>query len=352
MIFWGTFFPLISEAVTGTRRRGAALVRPLHGAARARARAAAGVGPVIAWRRATPANLWRTFRLPLGAARGDAGRPARARGRRASRRPRDVLLRRAFVLAAVGQELWVGTRARRAHDRRALPVALAAPGAPQPAALRGLRRPRRHGDPVHRGRRVVGVPGQPRPAPVARTDGRVGGYDITYVRPTTRLEGEKVSLGAVLDVRRDGKPVGTLRPTRGYYPSTDPSAGPVGRYFDGQATSEVGLRAGLRRDLWTAVEPDLQSLAAGDPAGRQALRRRRCRGSQGCPHRRGRRALPHANAAGDLPDRRLASGHVDLVGALVVIGGALIALWPAPVAARRRARAGYAARVARELGRA
>src|SRR5207253_8602573 len=30
--------------------------------------------------------------------------------------------------------------------------------------------------------------------------------------------------------------------------------------FDGQATSEVGLRAGLRRDLWTAIEPDIGPL--------------------------------------------------------------------------------------------
>jgi cytochrome c-type biogenesis protein CcmF len=40
------------------------------------------------------------------------------------------------------------------------------------------------------------------------------------------------------------------------------------------------------------------------------------------------------------------------LGGLVVIGGGLICLWPAPDLARRRARAGYAARVARDLGRA
>ena len=41
------------------------------------------------------------------------------------------------------------------------------------------------------------------------------------------------------------------------------------------------------------------------------------------------------------------------IGGLIVFAGGLIALWPAPDAARapRRA-AGYAARVARELGRA
>ena len=34
------------------------------------------------------------------------------------------------------------------------------------------------------------------------------------------------------------------------------------RYFDGEATSEVGLKAGLARDIWTAVAPDLDHAAA------------------------------------------------------------------------------------------
>jgi cytochrome c-type biogenesis protein CcmF len=40
------------------------------------------------------------------------------------------------------------------------------------------------------------------------------------------------------------------------------------------------------------------------------------------------------------------------LGGIIVFAGGLIALWPAPDAARRRATAGYAGRVARELGRA
>ncbi|MGZ5324414.1 MAG: heme lyase CcmF/NrfE family subunit, partial [Solirubrobacterales bacterium] len=66
VIFWGTFFPLISEAVTGTNASVGppwfdrytvplALVLVLL----------AGIGPVIAWRRATAANLLRTFRAPV-----------------------------------------------------------------------------------------------------------------------------------------------------------------------------------------------------------------------------------------------------------------------------------------------
>src|SRR5215213_2956372 len=64
-VFWGTFFPLISEALTGTRHAlgppwfdrytvPLALVLVLL----------TGVGPLIAWRRATPSNLRRSFLVP------------------------------------------------------------------------------------------------------------------------------------------------------------------------------------------------------------------------------------------------------------------------------------------------
>src|SRR6188472_1422549 len=71
VVFWGTFFPLISEAVTGNQASVGppwfnryitplALVLVLL----------SGIGPVIAWRRATPANLRKAFAVPGGAALG------------------------------------------------------------------------------------------------------------------------------------------------------------------------------------------------------------------------------------------------------------------------------------------
>src|SRR4051812_2835612 len=66
VVFWGTFFPLISEALTGDKQSlgppwynrytvPLALVLVLL----------SGIGPVIAWRRATPANARRNFKWPL-----------------------------------------------------------------------------------------------------------------------------------------------------------------------------------------------------------------------------------------------------------------------------------------------
>src|SRR3954447_19679431 len=65
VVFWGTFFPLISEAVTGDKASVGppwfdrytvplALLLVLL----------SGIGPVIAWRRATPSNLRRNFVAP------------------------------------------------------------------------------------------------------------------------------------------------------------------------------------------------------------------------------------------------------------------------------------------------
>ena len=65
VIFWGTFFPLIAEAATGRQRNIGppvyeAFVVPLA----LLLVLAAGVGPLIAWRRATAANLRRNLARP------------------------------------------------------------------------------------------------------------------------------------------------------------------------------------------------------------------------------------------------------------------------------------------------
>ena len=94
----------------------------------------------------------------------------------------------------------------------------------------------------------------------------VGEYTVKYETPTGRLvvadngHLERIELGARLGIFKDGKRERTLNTVRAYFPSEDPSLGPVGRYFEGEPTTEVGLHAGLTRDLWTAVTPDVASL--------------------------------------------------------------------------------------------
>jgi cytochrome c-type biogenesis protein CcmF len=193
----------------------------------------------------------------------------------------------------------------------------------------------------------------------------VGGYDIRYVKATSRISQragslEKISFGAVLDVRKDGRHLVTLRPEKGYYPSQDAGGlGAVGRFFEGESTSEVGMKAGLGRDLWTAMSPDIGKLrpiidqgdkafAAAEgkipPAMESALLGRAIRGLVD----RYQSRPPPATF------RVISSPLVAWIwaGGLIVFAGGLIAMWPAGDAAGRRVRAGYAARVARELGRA
>lgn len=93
----------------------------------------------------------------------------------------------------------------------------------------------------------------------------MGPYTVTYREPTAEIlsdragTGAPITLGAVLDVEGSGERF-VLRPSRNYYPSQDASLGAIGRFFEGEATSEVALDSNLGRDVWTAVQPDLNAL--------------------------------------------------------------------------------------------
>ncbi|MEY2517645.1 MAG: cytochrome c-type biosis protein CcmF, partial [bacterium] len=366
VVFWGTFWPLIAEALTGTRRAlgppwfdqytvPLALVLVLL----------SGIGPVIAWRKATAANARRNFLVPgavalaLGvvlAALGAASRPAALA----------MFVCGAFVVASVGQEFWRGVGVRRAMTGERPLGAL--------VSLVARNRRRYGGYLVHVGMAVlfIGVAASTafnhvRDVPMrAGQSTRVGGYVFKYVKPTSRISStkagnlEKISFGAVVEARRDGKLVATLRPERSYFESRDTSLGPVGRFFEGEATSEVGLAAGLRRDLWTAMTPD-----------KEALRPQIEQGDKVFSAITGK--LPPKVEGGLLAEalRGLANRYVSnppvatfriiisplvtwiWLGAIIVFLGGLIAMWPGERdALRRRAQARYAARVAQDLGRA
>jgi cytochrome c-type biogenesis protein CcmF len=193
---------------------------------------------------------------------------------------------------------------------------------------------------------------------------KLGGYEVTYLKPTGKLVAanngrlERIDLGAVMRVKRDGDAAGTLQTNRSFFPSADPSLGPVSRFFEGEATSEVGLRAGLQRDVWSAIAPNVRDLrkqvAEGDRVFNDA---------KGLPPEQREVALAEAltgltrsYAANPPPAtfRLIVSPLVSWIwiGALIVFAGGLIALWPPLRRAPRPVAARYAARVARELGRA
>jgi cytochrome c-type biogenesis protein CcmF len=163
----------------------------------------------------------------------------------------------------------------------------------------------------------------------------VGGYRLHYARATSALTDEKITLGAVLDVSKDGRHVATLIPSRGYYPSLDAASfGRIGRFFNGESTSELGLRAGLARDIWTAAQPDLSAV---EPVIEDADRR-----------------FPDADAqlegfvVSTVVRRWMQTAPVEFrlivsplvawiwIGGVIVVGGTMVALWPAPRRARRR----------------
>ncbi len=357
VIFWGTFFPLISEAVTGTKASVGppwfdrlttplALVLVLL----------TGIGPVLAWRRVTWRSLRRVLVVPL-AVTGLTLLTLLAVTSAAESVPSLLMFCFvAFVLTVVGQEFWRGARARRTMTGERLPRAL--------LRLAGRNRRRYGGYLVHAGIAVLFCGVAASSAFIDQRDVRlspgesfsIDGYDVTYRKPTARLGGDgggtgaPISLGAVLDVRK-GDERFTLHPSRNFYSSADPSLGSISRFFEGEATSEVDLRWGLKSDFWLAVRPDLSTLTKplreadrkfGDSAGDvQAL-------VIAALAERYRRDPPPAAF------RAIVSPLVAWIwigGGLAVLG-ALVAVWPAPEARLRRVRSLYSAKLGRELSRA
>ena len=358
VIFWGTYFPLISEALTGQESSVGppwfdrytvplALVLVLL----------SGIGPVIAWRKATFANARRNFLIPCAVAlltaivlvsAGVAHKPLATA----------MFCCAAFVFGSIGQEFFRGVRARRAMAGEAVPVAF--------TGLVRRNRRRYGGYIVHLGIAVlfIGVAASSsfqHASELGLSPGqstRVGAYTVRYVRPTATITpkydaahtGSTLSLGALVDVSKGGHHIATLNPSEGYYASQEASQGTVGSLIGGQPVSHVSMNAGVTRDVWSAIEPDIEAPALQRivKAGNSTLSPEEAVVAIGYLAREYLKHPPQAQF------HFIVSPLVMWIwiGGLIVFGGGLIAIWPAPSTVRRRVAARARARGRGALARA
>jgi cytochrome c-type biogenesis protein CcmF len=349
VIFWGTFFPLVSEFFTGERHSLAApwfdrYVTPLGVALVL----FTGIGPLLAWGRLSSSSA-RTLLLWPGLAAA-ATAIVLLVASDAGGHPWALFLFAfaAFSLVALGGEFRRAGVARRRLTGEPFPRALA----------RALARNRRRygGYIVHTGIALLLIGIAASSSFQTNRDVRlavgesaeVGDYTLTYERLTADPKNERISFAARLDVTRDGKSFATLNPARNYYPTEDPSAGPIGRYFMGESTSEIGIEPGAGGDLWTAFQPDLAVLNPDIIRGNREL-------AGIPPEGQGLAILALAEKYAQNPPpatfRVIVNPLVSWIwiGALIALAGAVLAGWPA-LEARRRLEAAYRARLGRELG--
>ena len=229
-ILWGTAWPMVSEAVRGEtmvvgrpyfdfflRIFGLPLLLLM------------GIGPLVAWRRASLRGLTRTFAWPAAVALA-TGVVLITLGAGSSTPGLVAYSFSAFVLAAIVHEFARGTSARRALTGEPVPTAL--------GRLIGRNRRRYGGYVVHASivLLAIGVAGSSAYDSVA--EGRlargqsldVGGYSLTYRSLGEREGANATEVRALLDVRRGGKDLGTVQAGKNAYS------------VEQQVSNEVGIR--------------------------------------------------------------------------------------------------------------
>jgi cytochrome c-type biogenesis protein CcmF len=363
VIAWGTFFPLISELFTGNK---SSLAAPWYDKYTTPLGILlvlfTGIGPLLAWRRVTWASAKRVFRIPAAIAVltlivllvfTDAG---------SKFWPTALFTFAAFAIAGVLQEFYNGAHARQKISGGSFAGALIAVTA---------RNRRRYGGYIaHIGIAVllIGIAASSsfqtnenvsmKPGETRIVDGR----EFTYKRPYVKVDSEKYTIGAKVEVKQDGKYLTTLETSRRFFRPTGAAAtGGLADYFSGEATSEVGLKTGLVRDIWVTVAPNVQKVQHQLAIAEKGLEKCIEAGPgtpEQCKQLRGLmlaaqqnpalqpRALKQIESLQLLSAERIAKGYVNeagtatfkviinplvlwmWIGGIIGLIGALIAVWP------------------------
>jgi cytochrome c-type biogenesis protein CcmF len=106
-----------------------------------------------------------------------------------------------------------------------------------------------------------------RPGESAVVDGRT----VTYERPTVSVDRNAFTFGGQVGVEQDGERF-ALHPSRRYFRPTGVETGTISSFFDGEATSEVDVKAGAGSDFWIAVQPDISDVRRRIRAADQRFR--------------------------------------------------------------------------------
>jgi cytochrome c-type biogenesis protein CcmF len=248
-VLWGTLFPIISEWLQGVKLTyGPATFNVVNIPLGLLLLLMTGIGPLIAWRRASPANLRRQFAAPV-----TVGVFTLLILMVAGIRDRGALLAYsigAFVCGTVFQEFARGARAR--HRQYGEPTWLAV------FQLLSRNRRRYGGYIVHVGIVLlfVGFAGMAfkteteatlRPGESAELRGMDGHvYRFTHLGISQYNALNRYVTAALIDVARDGKPIGRLRTEKRQHVDAFGN-----KTFE--PSTAVGIMSGLRVDLYVVL---------------------------------------------------------------------------------------------------
>jgi cytochrome c-type biogenesis protein CcmF len=248
-VLWGVVFPILSEAVRGTtltigppyfnfflRVFGLPLLLLM------------GIGPLVAWRRASLRSVGRTFAWPFGFSLL-VGAVLLVLGAGSSIPGLLGYTFSAFVLASIAIEFGRGTRARKALGARTWPGAF--------SSLVAQNRRRYGGYVVHAAivLLAIGIVGSSAYQTIREVQVRpgqqfaVGDYRIRYETLERRHAANATETRAVLAVNRSGRDLGTIEAGKNRYP------------VEQQVSNEVAIRSDLLtgEDLFVIadqIDPD------------------------------------------------------------------------------------------------
>jgi cytochrome c-type biogenesis protein CcmF len=239
-VFWGTMFPVISEAVRGVKITvGPPFFNKVNAPLGLFLLFLMGVGPIIAWRRATWTSLRRSFAVPvsIGLVGGVACLAGGIRNYWAIVSFSLIF----FVLGTIVTEFYRGMRARQAMMGENAPQAL--------ARLIGKNRRRYGGYVIHLGVvmifvAITGTSVFRQERQVTLNQGEtleIGGYTLRYDGLEERDTPHISYLMAKVAVLDGGRELETLKPEKRFYKKPE------------QPTTEVAIRSTLGSDLYLVL---------------------------------------------------------------------------------------------------